>query len=601
MTSVVFENLERRHALPLALYRLLGFKPYYLRSGRGVPTQGIQKIEIPDGFLGSYTQRQYAIAALDEDFARCEGHPIVRLFRALFSDDRITLAFKKALVFETVEGWRVRLLRRQAVDALSDESLHFIPADFKDARRAVRVPLPRWVLLAALLSEAGRRAAWTFYAFFHAFRLILRMLKPHPLPRAADLAVAVLNPAREWAWGMDFMLDGKRLRKDNTLFIPQIDLSAGQKRRFQDAGLALAERYCPPSPAQAARVALAAAAVALLAPFTPGWLLENAGRCLKEYGIWSAFLRFYRFKTFVTYTDFWAPHVARNSLFNRAGARTFLLVDSINGGNVWDRSGGKSTHLYEHWCYLVYDVMISWASFYSRYQASHPQLIGTYVDIGAVWADQIVDIVEGRAPQTLSAALEKAKGRIIVAVFDSSYHDHGRDTYREGNTFLEDILRLADECPEVFIIFKEKVPPVHLGFHSSDPVELDRMKGLLKRVAAHPSCHLAGHVAGAAACIAAADVVVSYPFSSTTSLALAAGKKAFFYAPSEKFGPNHYDLVPGFFIRGYDAFKSRTLELLTPEADASYRAWLEKHVIPDIEPFADGKALERLRSILVEP
>lgn len=610
MTAVVCDGAAVFGSDAALWRRLVGHGAFRLRVGRS--NQALTILPIPDlVHLGSSGPRQDAIGSLEAEWSLRRGGLATRIASRLVGDEAASLVFRKTLLLRAVDGWRVQRTAEQAAAALPrEEKVLFVPAGAAETARWLervrsgvfrlppRVRLPIWARVAASAAEARHRAAWAAYALLHAAKTVRRLALPRASVETADIAIAVISPHREWAWGMDWLIDGRRLRRDNTLFVPLVELDAPARARFADAGLRLGRAQSPASLSEALTAGLSAVALAIVAPFTPSWETEAAARCLKEFALWSAWLRSHRVKDFVTYSDVTPWHAARNALFRRAGVRTVYLVDSVNSGNVWDTDRAQSRHLNESWCFQSYDLVVSWCPFYTRYQKAHPQNIGRYVDVGSLYADPIIAIASGRSPQPLASKLEATKGLKVLAAFDSSYHDDGVATYRDGVAFLEDLLRLVDDRPDLFLILKEKTPRRLLGLFSFIPGELDRMNELLAAFDHHPRCLLPGHEAGAAACLAAAAAVVSYPFTSTTALGLASGRPAFYYDPTGKFGPNAFERVPGLVVRGYPALRARIDNLFNPSSPDAHSRWMREHIIPEFEPYADGRALDRLRALL---
>jgi hypothetical protein len=619
MRAAVFETLAPWHRWALAAYRAVGFETRYLRVGPGVAeadwflrSEGktLRRLSPePLAHVGSREHRQPAIDVIGPLFdARFAARGPVLSALDLWRTEDILLAFSKRLLFELVEAFRVAALLGQCSGALREaRSIHFIPAEIRDAWRYVglgsafptpppaNARLPIWLCCAALAQEMFLRAAGAGYALWNWAKALRRLLLREGPRGDYDTAVAVHYPYREWSRGMDFLIDGKTVRRERTLFVPLAEIGPEDEDRFAREGLVLADFPGRPAPSELARTAPGTLDLALLWPLTPSWLVDAAGRVLKERLLWTGFLGRRTFKNWVSYCDFLPAHVPRNILLREAGVRTVYLTDSINSGNIWETPENAGKCRYEHWTFLLFDLFVSWCEDYTRYQRTHAQRIGAYADVGCLWADEAVAMRDGLRPQPLAGLLEAARGLRVVSAFDSTYHDHGAAKYKDGIAFLEGLLRLLDDEPGLFLLFKEKIPRGMLGKFSFDPAELRRMRELHALLEGHPRCRIAG---GAAACVAASEIAIAFPFSSAAAFALTAERKALFFDPLGAFGRSYFDGFPGLVARGYPEMLSRVRALLQDASGERHRSWLRERVQPGLVPYFDGDALGRLRELL---
>jgi len=424
-----------------------------------------------------------------------------------------------------------------------------------------------------------------------------------PLPESREYAIALRSPTREMAnpvRGIDFLLDGHELKRDNTVFIPIARISREQAKWFQQEGYYLAGLNTAPPVTDVIRLVWYGLLVVVQTLMNPEWVARVSVYLLSEFGTWTGFSSRYEIKHFVTYCDFGIRHIGRNVLLNRRGVTTWHYTDTANTAAAFSEEDGCS-YRQEQWGYMMYDRFVSWSPWFSRFHQQHHQKIGQYINVGVIWAEHVRLFKEGLIHSDLIAGL-KAKGlrpeQRLISVFDSSYHDETLTTYRDGIEFLSGIERLLDDVPELFVIFKEKTPRSLLGLYSYDPVELQEMKKILCRLDAHPRCYLPGQATSASELIAFSDLVICYPFTSTGVEALASSVMALYYDPTAKFRKTYYARIPGLVVHDYTHLRHRVDEILYRLSRGDYDRFFDKYVKGDLEPYMDGRAITRFRNLL---
>jgi len=188
---------------------------------------------------------------------------------------------------------------------------------------------------------------------------------------------------------------------------------------------------------------------------------------------------------------------------------------------------------------------------------------------------------------------ERKKQYKIIGVFDGGYHDDRQNTYKEGLLFARSIMRLLDENDDLFVVFKEKKPRYKIKKYCP---ALSRVYDMLE---AHPRTHFPSYKITPSEVSAFSDLIVSFPFTSSTVEAISAGKKAVYFDPSGMLKNSYYDKFPNFLCHGYGELENTVKEMLS-QSDESHHAYLDKHIKPLIEPYLDGKAVTRMRELLVK-
>jgi polysaccharide biosynthesis PFTS motif protein len=181
----------------------------------------------------------------------------------------------------------------------------------------------------------------------------------------------------------------------------------------------------------------------------------------------------------------------------------------------------------------------------------------------------------------------------IVGVFDSTYSNDSLTTYDDGVEFLHGIERLLEEHSDIYVVWKEKKS--RRDFVRRESRKLADLYGQLSR---HPRCYFPGFEASPSEVIALSDLVISFPFTSTTVEAVCAGRRGMYYDAPGKFVGAYYDRIPGFVAHGYQQLSVLVRDLLYKMDEDDYRQFLQRHIREHLDPFLDGRALSRFRALL---
>jgi hypothetical protein len=548
----------------------------------------------------------------------------------LFQDERVHLAFKKSLAEELFHVHQLDLLFQKLEKTLEIETeLLVIPARFDTAWKtelykrilygaesarpsSLRVRVPWWGTLAGAVCVMYRKGRWWGYGLYSMFLGIYRYVPTivrRQWPRQTrPYAIALRSPIREMAnrvRGVDFLLDGQRLTRDNTVFVPIARISREQTKWFQQEGYCLADLNTAPPAADVARFIGHGLLAVLQARISPEWVTRVSAYMLSEFGTWTGFLSRYEIKHFVTYCDFGIRHIGRNVLLNGRGITTWHYTDTVNTVAAFESDECSGSYRQEEWAYMMYDRFVSWSPWFSRFhQQRHHQMIGQYIDVGVLWAEHVRLFKEGLLSSDLITRLEAKgfrAGQRIIAVFDSTYDDRTLTTFSDGIQFLTGIERLIDDFPEIFLVFKEKKPRTVLGLYSYDSAELQEMMAILSRLDTHPRCYLPGYRGISSEIIAFADLVLCYPFTSTGIEALASHVMALYYDPTAKFRKTFYTQIPGLVAHDYAALQQRMRDILFQMSPDDVNRFFATYVKGDLEPYMDGKAISRFRNLLTDP
>ena len=634
---IVFEEIRPSHGWWVRWYCWRGLDVYYLRVSSGVVQKAwfrrlvdgkkVHKLTFVRPLYYGWNpaaDRAYAIveSLYEEGYSR---RSVVSALERLYNSSDVHLAFKKVLTEELVDAFYCDLLRERLGEAfLGQAVVTLIPSERGAAFRydrwraelerlqvAVSTPIrlifPRWLRLAGRLQDLGARAR-TLAIYLHlGLSLLKAVLGPqkNALPdQSLRYAIAIYSPIREFSnaiRGVGFLLDGNRIRKDNTVFVPLAPLTSANRAHLHRNGLQLAEL---PAAADWTAVGLYLTQlpwVVSVVLFQPEWLSRTYSGMLRAYGLWKGFTEQYPVSHFITYCDFGFRHIGRNILLRQAGVRAWFYVDTVNGPDNYPKPEDGLPYRQEIYGFLLYDHFVSWCERHARWNRMLHQKIGVYHDVGCLWSEHIRLIKEGRIPSDFRARLTAAgyrPGMKLVAVFDSWFYSAALNQFDDLRAFIRGVEWLLKDFEDVFLVVKEKKQR-WIFQEPLFPFEESRMiYEAYEALEKHPRCFMPGPATNPSEIVAGSDLVIAFPFTSVGLEALGARCRAIFYDSTDKHRSTYYARIPGLVAHGYEELRATVRRLLYETSQEDYDRFLDTQVKGDPESFLDGRALTRFRQLL---
>lgn len=407
--------------------------------------------------------------------------------------------------------------------------------------------------------------------------------------------VAIIAPARQLAdnqRGPDFIIDNDKIKTDDIVYLPFADLTDSQKGQLNSLP---GEVYYPPKPgglfshfSQWGRLLWLAVKKS---PMRNAAEVDMACKIFFNYFSCLKMLEEIDIRHFITHCDYGAARIGRNLALNQAGIQTWYFTDSMNLGCAYETKDVAVKHPF--WTYLYYDNLITWSAFIEKFFKSHPGAFKKTHVTGCLWSGHI--IASGKTEKKkLKNIYKDADGLFILSAFDSTYAMNALGSYREGIAFAKDLLRLADAFPDIYILLKEKkTRDIH---RKLDYVLGPGLLKLYEEMDVHPRIKTYSDRVDASELISASDMVVSFPFTSTTFEALSANKPAIWHDPLGYNMDSAYAKAGGITTHSYDEMKSKLQEIKALEHGVYHN-----HLPVDsplMDPCRDGKAIDRFRDLL---
>lgn len=296
-------------------------------------------------------------------------------------------------------------------------------------------------------------------------------------------------------------------------------------------------------------------------------------------------------RNFVTMADFGPLHVARNIALNQAGTRTWYYSDS-NNHTLHYRPHEIASGCYARvWSFLFYDDLVTWDKNLCEFFLNHPGSFKRCHAVGCL-RGSFLDFGTKRKSSTDPTA---DTHYFTIAAFDSGYSLKGVSDIEEGIAYARDLLRLLQYFTNLRLLIK---PKIGVGIYRDlDKESGDRMVAAYSELASHERAEMLTFDTPASKATNAADMVVSFAFTSTTYEALSVCKPAIWHDPLGRYRKVTYAQVPGLVSHSFQeltAFVEARMQ--NPDADPC--------PFPPgsnlMDPYRDGKAIERFRGLLLD-
>ncbi|MDD5135622.1 MAG: polysaccharide biosynthesis PFTS motif protein, partial [Phycisphaerae bacterium] len=316
-----------------------------------------------------------------------------------------------------------------------------------------------------------------------------------------------------------------------------------------------------------------------------------AARVLFNYLKWQRVMDAVRIRHFITHGDFGPDHVGRNTALQQAGVQTWFFSDSMNFFINWLTPGAGFKGREPICAYLMYDHFVTWNQALAQYHHNdHPSSFKKVHVVGCLWSDHIQRKEDARNCSD-NFFPKKYAHCFIISSFDSTYVKNGWVNYSEAINFTGDLLRLADDLSDIYIVFKEKK---NRNMHYAlDPVLGPKLIELYNRMDAHPRITTCSREADTEKIISIADLVVSFPFTSTTYEALSANRHAIWHDAEGHLRDSVYGRLGNVMTHGYAELKAFVEKMKTND---NHNQLPEDS--PFLDPYRDGKAIDRFRELL---
>jgi polysaccharide biosynthesis PFTS motif protein len=359
----------------------------------------------------------------------------------------------------------------------------------------------------------------------------------HQFPSSDDrkkyrFAISIIAPRRQFGnnqRGPDFLIDENKIRSEEVVYIPLVELNTGQRRELTK--LKSEVFYLPKigrffSNAREWIQFFFLSIRNLLHNYD--CIIEITATVLFNTFLWNDVLKYLSFDHFVTHADFSLTNVARNIVFNKQGIKTWYFTDATNFGHNF-RISDDCWNRHPFWTYLHYDNYITWHDDLAKFFSMHPQSFKNTHVVGCLWSQHAMSKVNKKNVLSKFFKINDIGNKFLIVAYSSTYTVNSTTSYTEGIQFAEDLLRLAEELKNIFIILKDKKQrSIHLKL---EPLLGSKLIHFYENMERHPRIRIYGQQVDASLAMAIADMSISFPFTSTGLEALSINKPAIWHDP----------------------------------------------------------------------
>ena len=550
----------------------------------------------------------------------------------LYDDKHIKLAFKKVLNEKLARFYYLNYILSKIQDKYPNRKITFIPSNgieiyrtdgceiydyFKFYKWAEilgagrldtsKIKFPIWATAGSYINVFRRKAS-TFikifgFLFWVTINKIINISKRAILNNNYKYAFMIISPPRQFSNSIqkvDFLIDNILIKRDESLFISYKPLNKRFKKYLKDGRLDYLDDVDKVIHWKNILSILPVYFKLLFSFREEDFILDVSLKLIYCYLRWASFINKTKIDKLVTYADFSLQSIARNIILEKHGCKSYYYMDCAGFGYVSSKNDSNVKHRHNCYGFLYYDFFISWCDKASRYFEECHCRFKNYINLGCFWSEHIRLIQKGEIKSNFKNKLYfqgYKEGMKLVTAFDSSFHDSSLTTYTDGIKFLEGILKLLEDLPNLFIVLKEKKPrKSHQKFTSKFKEILE----IYTKLENHKRCYCVKNRENASEIIAFSGLTVSFPFTSTTFEALSTRKKAIWYDVSGKFRDSFYDSIPGLVCHSYEELLKRVKNLLLETSEEEYANYIDKYVKGKIESYLDGKAITRFRALLTD-
>lgn len=632
--TVIFEKIGFLWIPLVLIYFRMGYKISYFEANdratkqkwfeRGVAQDRINKvIWTGQGFEQRYGSHDLALDNLERIYAkRVEKSRAIHRIVSLLKSEMVHSAFKKGLAVTFQAYYDKQMLLNSAAEGSGSSTIVFVPSEFTEMRDWIvdsggisdldsRIRIPWWTYIISFVRRWVESVKWlAVLALLPVWELLRfrRITRHKPNLKSYQLGIRIYKNDLSFFYrlrSIDFVLDGDKLNAHNTLFCVEQKISPDYAQKLHDRGYQAVHL-----PRILREVDWDFVRNTYLKKFVPGCYLlvvlllsqrsfvtRMTIEMLNTYLTWARFVDIYHVKHFVVYNNLPLAHVIRNILLNQDGTQTWYYEHSCNYIDTFTSPHKTVAKRHVLHSFLYYHNLVCWGNKPIQYYEALPLNVGKIHNIGTLWSEHVRMLSSGEVEPELQNKIDmdaKTRTSKTVAVFDVTSGQELPTQANDAGLFLEGILKLLDDDPEIGIIFKEKNPFEWVIKKTPE------IAPLYHKLRSHERCHAAIEMYDVAEVVAASDLMVSACFTSPTIEALGARKKGIFFDATDRFSGCYYDRFPRLVAHNYSELRSMVNYWLYEVTPDQFDEYLDTYVKGELDAQVDGRAISRFRSLLAQ-
>ncbi len=323
---------------------------------------------------------------------------------------------------------------------------------------------------------------------------------------------------------------------------------------------------------------------------------------VRERMVWSQFVRDYSVNNYVVFNDLSSRSVIRNSLLKEAGIKIYFFNHSSHNTFEWD----TSTKSLLHPVYGFHNVtdMVCHGRRMEKFFMKYSGEIKRFHTYGVPWSENVKKSKEKPSDGILRLLQTKKKYKYFIGVFDTSFgFDHtdiaGASSLQVDDivAFYSGILDLAGKYSDCMFLLKPKnytiIPDEYYKINVSDElIDLKKQLEDCKRV------EIFNIDMDSREIISICDLNIASCFTSIVSESLGARVKAIYYDGSNKNQDTPWGKIPNM-VPNSSKSLCEAVEYWMNLSEEGFARFIKKYIIPEVDPYCDGQALNRFRKQLM--
>lgn len=541
---------------------------------------------------------------------------LINEMESLLNSKQVHLVYKKDLVEKLQKFYDIYVWLNHISENIGHDII-FIPQDFTRFEKITKtilnssIRIPFWARVYISLKEAFKKVIYIIALGFLPFIVLIwktRKIKRN-ITSPKEFRIGIRVYKTDWGFNkkyrtIDFLLDGKKLNEDNTLFCVETDIDEEYMQKLNQKKYHVEEvpKILREIDINFIKNTIIKTIVpccfksSYLSLSEPSYVIMTTVGTIYKYIFWTRFNEKIHLKHFVAYNNFEKYHIVRNILLSHNGVKTLYYMHSMHSIDVFNNPREKILMRDITFSYLHYNNIISWGNKSNDTYICVPNYVTNYQKLGCLWSEHVRMILDGELTSNFKKNVfsDMAKKPIkIIGVFDTNFGDGVPLQVYDMVLFIEGILKILQNYPEIGVVLKEKGPEEIANSDLEISVVYDKLRS-------HERVYSTSWLGDPAEVIAMSDLIISACYSSTTIEALGARKKAIYFDASSRFKDSYYNKFPKMVANGYTELEDFIKYWLYEVNDKQFDEYIDTYVKGELDSYADGRAITRFRNLLSE-
>jgi len=401
---------------------------------------------------------------------------------------------------------------------------------------------------------------------------------------------------------VDFFIDGVKIKKDDVLFVlaphqPQYFIKQTKETGYHDVDIYddiiskynryhyLKNHY---------RIISTFRFKSIRSILRQSWFSTYASSALRNFISWRIFFDKYNVKKFMNMQN--PQEITREIMIRKYGAESIFVHNSVSITYVDKGKNSQYAEMY-YVSNMIYDKTVTDIETNKWLRASQNS-VKKYIDNGVLFADYAKNITceQKTAIRTQLGVLPK---QTLVSFFDNNVGSGCVFNYEEYYLILDSIKKILDLYPHFYVVFKAK--------HSNESILRKQIpfyiKDIFRELLQNERFCEVTNDQGIMnyELIGSTDLVVSGATSTMIYISLAGGIKTISYDPGNKYFQKFIitENFPNLCAHNFNELVDLVEYWLYKSTDDDFRVYINDYIRPNIDPYCDGRAIERLQEILL--